>query len=425
MIIDCTSGISQPAQFYVALSRGKTLEKVRIINYNPRFIKCSVKAVEKINQMRSHCTNKIIAPFPSCNQIPEDILSEYKIEKKHHLTIPIDRSELHDDEREIIEKPKRIVNKKQQQTNKKQNVALRFMNPKPESCYANSAMQNLLYAKYFTDLVDSIQIELLLPEQITLVTELKKIINEFKKNQPICISIDSFRTSVSPEYAPTSLSTNVPGIYHDSIDFIDSIFNKMPEFENLFKFEIEIESECTQCGRKDALRKEQMHKFEMLNVIQNESITFKDAMNRELTESLVKRCVNCNPRDLETEDGTIHNILKKVVFKDDQKYMLIGKNTIVNSKINYFKFNDEKYLFNNRSCKWKLIGIIIYISYGEDSGHYYSFTKRSDNQWLKQDCLGSSTAYSTATEKSIAYLEGITPNCPNLLKTRMLLFERI
>jgi len=118
VIIDCTSGISQPAQFYVALSRGKTLEKVRIINYNPRFIKCSVKAVEKINQMRSHCTNKLIAPFPSCNQIPEDILSEYKIEKKHQLTIPIDRSELHDDEREIIEKPKRPTYEQKTTANK-------------------------------------------------------------------------------------------------------------------------------------------------------------------------------------------------------------------------------------------------------------------------------------------------------------------
>jgi hypothetical protein len=105
--------------------------------------------------------------------------------------------------------------------------------------------------------------------------------------------------------------------------------------------------------------------------------------------------------------------------------MIIGKNTTTKANTKYFKFNDVKYLFNNKSCKWRLIGIIIYISYRKDEGHYYSFTKRSDNQWLKQDCLGNSTGDTTTTEKSIAYLEGNTPNCSNLLNARMLLFERI
>ena len=76
----------------------------------------------------------------------------------------------------------------------------------------------------------------------------------------------------------------------------------------------------------------------------------------------------------------------------------------------------------NKTCKWKLIGIVVY-----EAGikHYYSFTKRSDgSNWLKLDCLGRISPTNLTEEKSIAIEIGENPQCPNLYHVRMLLFER-
>ena len=114
--------------------------------------------------------------------------------------------------------------------------------------------------------------------------------------------------------------------------------------------------------------------------------------------------------------GSMHmaDVEKVMQFTDEQRYMLVHltPDAELSSCDVKFQANREQYLFDNRTAKWKCIGIVMF-----RSAHCWTYAKDKElGLWLHLNCI---TENGTSSK-----VIGERPNIPGLRNVRQLVFEK-
>jgi len=427
VVIDTTQGINTAGQFYVALSRARQLDQVHLVGFQASHIKCQKTCVSKINEMRAEYNRFAaerhldLAPLPIYNLetevncidslIPKPV---FKAKKPVRLSTELAVEDALQEMEIDIDQPSTSrappVRRKQSIPQKRkfnENVALMFRNPRPESCYANTGLQILLYCDGFRNYFETVDSGTLSARQARIVQEMREILSEFNKRQPIVVSIDRLRAAVHPDFAP---STG----YHCVTEFLFQLFEfeSFPELSRMFKLRMHQTSICTACRTEYAQPTMSELSWSLSKPENIDSISFTDSQMRSLrgvgAESTCAACGTYAIREIEYE----------LQFGEEQRYLMLQLRANVPCKITGFQYNREYFLFGNTSCKWRLRSIAIY-----HAVHYWAFMRNVNDKWLKADCLANPGVIPDERTATIE-LDG-NPDCACFRNVRVLIFERV
>lgn len=387
-ILDIGPDIFEGGMAYVALSRGRILRNVHLIELDPNSLYCCQEAY--LEYQRLYRVSKLTSQLPLFinTRIVSKNLKNKKNSKTNNTKDKGDAVYKSNFKKNLDETNSKVINDDFLHLTCSINVInfktypLQFNNKNGTNCFSNVIMQLLLHLHpiFLTEL-NNLQINLT-PSQI----QFKQFFNKFYSyhfNDKCTYDTSLLKTLIADIYRHSNLPDYQNDQQEDSFLFLIHVLMALPPIiQSLFSFNMIIDVECLTCQTKNTfVQANETHLT--INYTNNE--TYSDLSQAlQLKSNSERFCNKCKSTKPHKDQSTL-------LFGDKHNYLLVYVHSFTFGNNNAQKINSRLHglglenfnIPNSDNYKFKLKTIVIRTGAIAENGHFKVWTTNlQTKKWL-------------------------------------------